>query len=134
MGDSRVCDRGRVPDISLPALAFGVFFFFFFFLVFLGPHSQHMEVPRLGVGTVATSLHHRSQQHRIFNPLSKVKDLTHVLLDARQVCKPLSYVGNSLVSLRGVVIAFLLLVRIPVALLRSSWCRCLDDPEPSGAD
>ena len=25
------------------------FFFFFFFLVFLGPHLQHMEVPRLGV-------------------------------------------------------------------------------------
>ena len=24
-------------------------FFFFFFLVFLGPHSWHMEVPRLGV-------------------------------------------------------------------------------------
>ena len=23
--------------------------FFFFFLVFLGPYSQHMEVPRLGV-------------------------------------------------------------------------------------
>ena len=24
-------------------------FFFSFFLVFLGPHPQHMEVPRLGV-------------------------------------------------------------------------------------
>ena len=23
--------------------------FFFFFLLFLGPHSRHMEVPRLGV-------------------------------------------------------------------------------------
>ena len=26
-----------------------VLFFFTFFLVFIGPHSQHMEVPRLGV-------------------------------------------------------------------------------------
>ena len=34
--------------------------FFFFFLVFLGLHSQHMEVPRLGVliGAVAAGLHH----------------------------------------------------------------------------
>ena len=28
---------------------FFFFFFFFFFLVFLGPHLQYMEVPRLGV-------------------------------------------------------------------------------------
>ena len=25
------------------------FFFFFFFSCFLGPHPQHMEIPRLGV-------------------------------------------------------------------------------------
>ena len=25
-----------------------LFFFFFFFFVFLGPHVQHMEVPKLG--------------------------------------------------------------------------------------
>ena len=28
---------------------FGVFWFVCLFLVFLGPHPQHMEVPRLGV-------------------------------------------------------------------------------------
>ena len=58
---------------------------------FLGPHLQHMEVPRLGVGselqllayTTATatldlsrdcSLHHSSQQHQMLNPLSKAKE------------------------------------------------------------
>ena len=30
-------------------LSSSFFFFFFFFLVFLGVHSQHMEVPRPGV-------------------------------------------------------------------------------------
>uniref|UniRef100_A0A4X1W0X1 Uncharacterized protein n=1 Tax=Sus scrofa TaxID=9823 RepID=A0A4X1W0X1_PIG len=29
--------------------AYFTFFFFFFFFCFLGPHSQHMEVARLGV-------------------------------------------------------------------------------------
>ena len=27
----------------------GSAFFFFFFFVFLGPHLQHIEVPRLGI-------------------------------------------------------------------------------------
>ena len=36
------------------------FFFFFFFFFFVGPHWQHMEIPRLGgpIGAVATILHH----------------------------------------------------------------------------
>ena len=66
-------------------------FFFFFFLVFLGPHPQYMEVPRLGVEselqllayTTATAtrdpsricnLHHSSQQHHILNALSEARD------------------------------------------------------------
>ena len=65
----------------------------FFSFVFLGPHPQHMEVPRLGVElellllayTTATAmpdssclcdLHHSSQQCRVLNPLSKVRDQT----------------------------------------------------------
>ena len=35
-------------DIRLK-MTLGFFFFFFVFLLFLGPHLQHMEVPRLGV-------------------------------------------------------------------------------------
>ena len=69
-----------------------------FAFFFLGPHPQHMEVPRLGVElelqplacTTATAmqhpsrdcnLHHSSQQHQILNPLSKVRDQTCVLMD-----------------------------------------------------
>ena len=63
----------------------------FFFFVFLRPHSQHMEVPRLGVewellllaDTTATPdssrvyhLHYRSRQGRILNPLSKARGRT----------------------------------------------------------
>ena len=67
----------------------GIFLFyflkFFFIFCFLGPHSQHMEVPRLGVEselqlqsyTIAIAmpdlsrvfdLHHSSQQCSILNP------------------------------------------------------------------
>ena len=67
----------------------------FFFFVFLGPHSRHMQIPRLGVNlelpaytTVTTmqdpslifDLHHNSRQLPILNPLSKVRDQTHILV------------------------------------------------------
>ena len=72
--------------------------FFFFFLVFLGPHQQHVEVPRLGVGseqqlpayTRATAtqdlsrscdLHYSSWQRQILNPLNEARDWTHILMD-----------------------------------------------------
>ena len=72
------------------------------FLVFLGLHSRHMEVPRLGVqqelqqlahaGAIATQgpscicdLHHSSQQLQILNPLSESRDRTRVLMDASQI-------------------------------------------------
>ena len=62
----------------------------FSFFFFLGPHLQHMEVPRLGVKselqlsayTTApamqnpSNLHHRSEERQIPNPLSKAKDWT----------------------------------------------------------
>ena len=67
---------------------------FFFFLVFLGLHTQHMEVPRLEVElalqlpayTRATAmqdlshicdLHHSSWQYQILNLLSKARDQTY---------------------------------------------------------
>ena len=55
--------------------------------IFLGPYPWHIEVPRLGIklelqlpaNTTATvtrhlSLHHRSWQHRILNPLIRARD------------------------------------------------------------
>ena len=73
-----------------------ILFYFTYFLSFVlsGPHLPHMEIPRLGVqselqlpayATRATAtpdpncicdLHHRSQQRRILNPLSKARDRT----------------------------------------------------------
>ena len=68
-------------------------FFIVKFFCFLGPHLQHMEVPRIGVElelqplayTTATAtrelshvcdLHHSSEQCQILNPLSKARDRT----------------------------------------------------------
>ena len=91
--------------------AWDVFDLIWFDLIF-GLHLRHSEVPRLGVEselqlpvyatTTATqdpklicNLHHSSRQCQILNPLSKAKDQTHVLMDASQVCWPLSRNGNS---------------------------------------
>ena len=74
------------------------FLFLFFVFVFLGPHTQHMEVPRLGVEselqlpvyTTATvtrdpsclcDLHQISWQHQILNPLIEARDQTPILMD-----------------------------------------------------
>ena len=68
-----------------------LFFSFFFFCLFLSPHLQYMEVPRLGVilelqqpaYTTATAtwdrsricdLHHSLRQHWILNPLREARD------------------------------------------------------------
>ena len=65
-------------------------------------HPRHMEVPRLGVKlemqllAYATAiarqdpscicdLHHSSRQCQIFNPLSRARDQTWVLMDASQI-------------------------------------------------
>lgn len=78
------------------------FLILFLFFCFLGPHSQHMEVPRLGVQSELQPLayatatatpdpshicdpHHRSQQHQILNPLSKARDPTRVLMDTSRI-------------------------------------------------
>ena len=76
--------------------------FFFFFFCFLGPHQQHMEVPRLGIESelqplayaraTATpdpshvcDLHHSSRQRQILNPLSEPRDQTHNLMVPTQI-------------------------------------------------
>ena len=74
----------------------------YFIFCFLGPHLQHMEVPRLGVeselqlpayATAAAKqdpscicdLHHNSWQLQILNPLSEAKDWTLILMDSRWI-------------------------------------------------
>ena len=74
----------------------------FLFVCFLGPHPQHMEVPRLAVKselqllayTTATAtwdpswvcnLHHSSWQCWILNPLSKARDRTYILIDTSRI-------------------------------------------------
>ena len=87
----------------------------FFFFCFLGPHLQHMDIPRLGgkselqlpAYTTATAmldlsnicdLHHSSWQHQIPNPLSKDRDQTCILMDTRKVHNTLSHNRNSLLE------------------------------------
>ena len=75
---------------------------FFFFFYFLGPHSWHMEVPRLGVDlelqlpahTTVTAmeglchvcnLHHSLGQPQILDPLSEARDQNPILRDTSRV-------------------------------------------------
>ena len=84
----------------------------FFSFVLLEPHLGHVEVPKLGVQlelqppayTPATATqdpscifdpHHSSQQRRVPNPLSKARDRTRVLMDARSDSFLLSHDRNS---------------------------------------
>ena len=88
--------------LSNPNTYFILFIYLFLSFVFLGLHSWHMEVPRLGVElelwplAYATDtamqdlshvcdLYHNSRQHRILNPLSRARDGTCILTDTSQV-------------------------------------------------
>ena len=79
---------------------------------FLGPHLQNMEIPGLGfelelqllaytTTMTAPDLScscdscHSSRQRQIFNPLSKTRDQTHILMDISWVLNPLSHNRNS---------------------------------------
>ena len=79
--------------------------------VFLGPHPQHMEAPRLGVTlelflpayTTATAtwdpscvcdLHHSSQPCQILNPLSEAKDQTLNLMVPSWIHFPCAMTGT----------------------------------------
>ena len=81
---------------------FQFFIFILFVYCFLGPHLQHMEVPRLGsalelllpVYTTATgmqdpscvcSLHHSSWQCQILNPLREAMDQICTLMAPSQI-------------------------------------------------
>ena len=85
---------GISPVYSFSSLSLSLFFFF---PCFLGPHPQHVEIPRLGIQselqllayTIATAmpdlspvcnLHHSSGQCWILNPLSKAGDGTRNLM------------------------------------------------------
>ena len=83
-------------------VAFLSFFLFFFFFVFLGLHSQLMDVPRLRVDlgrvplaltpahamqdpSCVCGLHHGSWQRWILNPLSDARDQICILMDTSQI-------------------------------------------------
>ena len=98
---------------------FSFFFFSFFAFCFLGPHSRHMEVPRLGVEselqppayTTATTrpdlscvwdLHHSWGEHWILHPLTKIRDRTHILVDTSQVHFCWAMMGSpTVISFKG---------------------------------
>ena len=82
-----------------------------FFFVFMGPHLQHMEVPRLCSNRSYScqptlrpqqlpdlsrihDLHYCSQQCWILNPLSGARDQTLVLMDTSWVCYHWAIMGT----------------------------------------
>ena len=94
--------------LTTPAklLSLFLFLFFFSFFCFLGPHLQHMGVPRrLGVEselqlptyTTATQnpshifdLHHSSQQCQIPDPPCEARDWTLILMDTSRIFSTMS--------------------------------------------
>ena len=104
MGSNKVLAARSLP---IHENAICVFFSFFF----LGLHSQHMEVSRLGVKselqrpayTTATAtpnpsqvcnLHHSSRQHRNLNPLSKARNPTRNLMAPSRICSCFTMMGT----------------------------------------
>ena len=94
---------------SVSSLPRGTYNFCNFFLS--GMHLWHMEVPRLEWATAASLhfshsnveskpclwLHHSSQKHQIFNPLSEAMDWTCIPIGTSHVCNPLNHNGNSVI-------------------------------------
>ena len=93
-----VCVHACMCVCVCVAMCVGYFLVVLFFL--LGPHLQHMEVPRLGSKSelqlpayaatramrdlsciFSLHLHCTSWQSWIFNPLSKARDWIHILMD-----------------------------------------------------
>ena len=69
----------------LPSLISFFFFPFLYFLSsFLGPHLQHMDVPRQQ--HAIWDLQHSSQQCRILKPLNEARDGNRNLMVPRQIC------------------------------------------------
>ena len=108
-----VCRWPSVRDYRKPKFcrsSFRIKMDFLVFFFFLGPHLWHVKFCRLGVklelsltayATVSwdpshvCDLYHSSWRHQILNLPSKARDWTHILMDARQVCNPMSCDGNS---------------------------------------
>ena len=95
-----------------------------------------MEVPRLGVETelqlpdyfTATATQdpslvcdHSSQKHRIPDPLSKVKDQTHILMDISQNCFHCTMTGtpSNFLKEKNTALNFFIIMATPVAHGRS---------------
>ena len=55
------------------------FSFFFFSFFFLGSQLQHMEVPRLEIGAIATGLYHSHSKKGSEPPLLLIPQLTATL-------------------------------------------------------
>ena len=103
---------------SLLVILFYLFNYFFFNL---GPHLQHVEVPRLGVEEeLQLPIPAWPQQRRIpaesetytaahsntrsFNPLSKARNPTHILMGTSLAPNPLSHNGNSSLIFKNPVV------------------------------
>ena len=62
------------------------FYLFIYLFVFLGPHLQHMDVPRLVLNHSCSCWPRpQPQQWQILNPLSKARDQTHFFMVTSQV-------------------------------------------------
>ena len=89
--------------LKLTSFCLFIYFYLKIFFFFLGPHLQHMEVPRLGIKselqlqahTTATAmqdlsyvynLHHSPQQCQILNPMDEARDGTCNLMVPSQIC------------------------------------------------
>ena len=114
----------------------------FFSFVFLGPHPWHMEVPGLGVElefqlpdyTTATTTPDLSHVCNLtpahgntgsFNPLSKARDQTHVLMDTSRARHCWTTMGTSSIFNKYPVIhgqkSVVTHWEIMLTLLRKSW-------------
>ena len=73
--------------------------FTYLFFAFLGLHLRHTEFPRIVTESeLQLQAYTTVQKHRILNPLSEVRDQTHILISSwtlRQVLNSPSYDGNS---------------------------------------
>ena len=108
--------RLYIPIVDATALFIYLFLFMYllFIFFFLGPHSWHMEVSRLGgklelqlpAYATATAMQDlsclcdpylSSWQHQILNPQSEARDQTHNLVVPSWILFPLRHNGTSMV-------------------------------------
>ena len=92
------------PVFSYPILSYPILSYF---ILFLGPHLQHMEVPRLGQSCSCWPLQQTQQckvrvasatyaaARWILNPLREVRDGTRVLVSTSWVLTPLRHNRSS---------------------------------------